>query len=163
MNNNELYNLSKKVVDVLIEKQLKISTAESCTGGMLSQMLTDISGASEIFEYGVVTYANSVKVRELSVLQTTLDEFGAVSEQTCNQMANGVMKKSACDIGVGITGIAGPTGAVLGKPVGTIYVGVCNSQKTIIRKLSLNGNRQNNRKSAVQQALLLILELIENS
>ncbi|MEG2813425.1 MAG: CinA family protein [Oscillospiraceae bacterium] len=158
----KIKKLSQEIVDILIEKKLKISTAESCTGGMLSEAITDISGSSQIFEYGVITYANAVKVRELGVSQATLDEFGAVSEQTCKQMANGVMKKGISDIGVGITGIAGPTGAVAGKPVGTIFVGVCNNKKTVIKKLSLNGDRENNRQSAVLEALSLVKDIIVN-
>ncbi|WP_428087491.1 CinA family protein [Candidatus Thioglobus sp.] len=112
-----------QLVKLLIQKQLTIATAESCTGGNLSAALTSQSGASAYFDRGFITYSNQSKIDMLGVKPATLDEFGAVSEQVALQMAQGVMHNSAADIGVSITGIAGPTGASQNKPVGMVCFG----------------------------------------
>lgn len=117
-------SLAQVLVELLREKKMTIATAESCTGGTLAGKITDISGSSEIFHMGIVTYANHIKHQELGVREETLNRWGAVSEQTAVEMAKGLSQKSRADFNVAITGIAGPTGAVEGKPVGTVYIAV---------------------------------------
>lgn len=153
--------LATEVVTQLAVKHLKIATAESCTGGMLAQYITGVSGASEVFEYGVVTYANAVKERELGVSTQSLLEHGAVSEQVCLQMAGGVMAKGKSDLGIGITGIAGPLGGTPEKPVGTVYICVASGAKKWGKKLELDGDRETIRHLTVKNTLKLLKEVID--
>lgn len=159
------------VVELLRRKGLSISTAESCTGGMLSQMITSVSGASEIFEMGIVSYSNRVKTMLLDVSQDVLEKHGAVSQQTAQLMATGVLKKSGSDIGVAITGIAGPTGGSAEKPVGTIFVCVVrkveDDLKVVVKNLKLyeeveNLDRDTARKLTVIKALEMVREICED-
>ena len=112
------------VVQLLVKKGLKLSTAESCTGGLISAAITAVSGSSEIFDEGICTYANSAKMKYLGVPEEILEKHGAVSEQTALAMAKGMAKQSGSDIAVSVTGVAGPTGGTEEKPVGTVYVGL---------------------------------------
>lgn len=159
------------VVKLLVQKGLSISTAESCTGGMLSQMITSVSGASEVFEMGIVSYSNRVKTMLLDVSQDVLESFGAVSEQTAKAMAVGVMEKSGSDIGVGITGIAGPTGGTPTKPVGTIFVSVVrkvgDDLRVCVENLKLyekceNLDRDLARKLTVLNALEMVKKILDD-
>lgn len=179
MQTNKNYNSVTKSVDfvtsgvvkLLRQKGLTLSTAESCTGGMLSGAITSVSGASEIFEMGIVSYSNKVKMMLLDVSQEILEEYGAVSQQTAVQMAQGVVKKSGSDIGVGITGIAGPTGGSDKKPVGTIFVAVVrrvmDAERVIVRNLKLyetveNLTREKARELTVIKALEMIAEICDD-
>ncbi len=112
----------KQLANQLIEKKLKVAVAESCTGGMLAQQFTSLSGSSKWFECGFVTYSNASKIRLLGVEADVLNEYGAVSAQVAEQMAIGVLEHSDADISASITGIAGPGGGTEGKPVGTVYI-----------------------------------------
>lgn len=140
--------LPQVVARMLAERKMTVSAAESCTGGMFAQMLTDIAGVSEIFNESVVTYANSAKMKYLGVKSETLDKYSAVSEQTAYEMAEGICKNTGADVGVGITGIAGPSGATEQKKVGLVYVGVCVRGNVTVKKLNLNGNRNKIRYAA---------------
>ena len=133
--------LEKAVVDFLRERGLSFACAESCTGGLISKRITDISGASEVFLGGCVTYANEAKMRLLGVKEQTLAEFGAVSEQTAAEMARGIRAALGADIGVSVTGIAGPTGGSAEKPVGTVFVGISTEWGEQVRKLSLSSKK----------------------
>lgn len=139
-NNNGkiLDNLAQNVVELLCTKCLKIGTAESCTGGMLSQSITSVPGSSDVFELGVCSYSNRIKTQELFVPEEMFEFYGAVSEQVAVAMAEGIIKKSSANIGVGITGIAGPGGGTDKKPVGTVFVAVCYGDKRIVKNLKLN-------------------------
>lgn len=117
-------NLENTLVKVLKEKNLKIAVAESCTGGYVTKRITGIAGASEVFDCGVCSYANEIKHRLLGVSEETLEHFGAVSEETAREMANGIRALAKADIGISVTGIAGPSGGTKDKPVGLIYIGV---------------------------------------
>lgn len=130
-------NLEQVVVANLKSKGLKVGFAESCTGGLLAKRLTDISGSSDVFDCGLVSYANQIKHRILGVSDLTLEQYGAVSHQTAIEMAQGVRKLSGADIGVGITGIAGPGGGTDEKPVGLVYISVCNEQVCYVKRLVL--------------------------
>ncbi len=128
-------NLEEVVVTELAKRKLHLACAESCTGGLLSSRITDIPGASEVFHMGAVTYANEIKTLLLDVPEETLKQYGAVSEQTARAMAEGVRKKSGSELGIGITGIAGPGGGTEEKPVGLVYLALCDGTNTWVRKM----------------------------
>lgn len=131
-----------KLTELLQQKSLKIAVAESCTGGNLSALLTSQSGASNYFERGFITYSNQAKIELLEVGQTTLDTFGAVSEQTALEMARGVISHSAANVSIAITGIAGPLGGSVKKPVGTVCFGFCILGKCFAATEHFIGNRK---------------------
>ena len=118
-------SLEEVVVKELAARGLTVATAESCTGGMLSQRITAVPGASGVFAYGACTYANDIKEKMLGVRHETLEAYGAVSPETAAEMARGVRKAAGADFGVGITGIAGPGGGTPEKPVGLVYLAAC--------------------------------------
>lgn len=130
-----------KLFDFLKLNNLTISTAESCTGGLIASAITDVCGASSFFGTGVVTYSNDAKMKLIGVKKETLDAYGAVSEQTAFEMAEGVLKLADADVSVAVTGIAGPTGGTPTKPVGLVYFAVSFKGETRVTKLLLNGNR----------------------
>lgn len=146
-------SIQEVLVKFLAEKQLHISAAESCTGGTFTGMITDVAGASGVLNESVVTYANSAKMKYLGVKEETLEKHGAVSEETAYEMAEGIRKASGADIGVGITGIAGPDGGSKEKPVGLVYVGVSSKNGTEVKRLTLKGNREKVRYQACINAL----------
>ncbi len=133
----------EQLVSYLIRENKKIATAESCTGGLLASRLTDISGVSSVFEMGVVSYSNRIKTELLGVSKELLDSVGAVSEEVAKEMSKGVCKRADADIGVGITGIAGPTGGSPEKPVGTVWISfyLKSSGENPAFLLNLNGTR----------------------
>lgn len=154
--------LEEIVGKILHRKELTISTAESCTGGMLSSRITDVSGSSDYFKGGMVTYSNKSKVKFLDVKKKTLTKFGAVSEKTAKQMAEGVRKHFKSDIGISTTGIAGPTGGTKEKPVGLVYIGYSDKKRTFAKKFLFGNFRDRNKKRAAQMALeILRKELIK--
>lgn len=133
----------EQLVSYLSRENKKIATAESCTGGLLASRLTDISGVSSVFEMGVVSYSNRIKTELLGVSKELLDSVGAVSEEVAKEMSKGVCKRADADIGVGITGIAGPTGGSPEKPVGTVWFSfyLKSSGENPAFLLNLNGTR----------------------
>lgn len=150
------------VVEKLKERKLKVATAESCTGGLVSERITRVSGSSEVFECGICSYSNDIKEKVLGVSGETLAVLGAVSAETAIQMAEGVKKLSNADIAVSLTGIAGPTGGTEEKPVGLVFMGVCANEKTYAVKLMLGGvnivnSRDYIRKLASDAALFTVL------
>ena len=156
-------NYAKKTVQALLERNLKIATAESCTGGLTAKLITDISGASAVFECGVVSYANSIKESLLGVRGETLRQYGAVSEQTVREMAVGVQKLSGADVTVAISGIAGPESDGTDKPVGLIWIAVFYENTVFTKKLNNRFSvniRENNRNAAANEALKLVYEVI---
>ncbi len=147
----------KNIIQRLIKKKLSISVAESCTGGMLSSRITSISGASKIFNIGLVTYSNLAKIKLLKVSSSNIKRYGAVSEKCCLKMVKGLSKLSKSKINISITGIAGPKGGSKNKPVGLVYIGIKKGKKISINKyLFKNKNRENIRKNSVKEALKLI-------
>lgn len=156
-------NLMQEVLNSLIENKIGISAAESCTGGGFSKAVTEISGASAVFDRGIVTYSNRAKIAELGVSSETIAEFGAVSKQTAREMAEGIKIVSGSELGVSITGIAGPGGATKEKPVGLIYMAVSNGDITKVREVRLLGNRHENRENSILNMFDLLKEfLFEN-
>lgn len=151
----------KNIIQRLIKKKLSISVAESCTGGMLSSSITSISGASKIFNIGLVTYSNLAKIKLLKVSSSNIKRYGAVSEKCCLKMVEGLSKLSKSKINISITGIAGPKGGSKTKPVGLVYIGIKKGKKISINKyLFKNKNRENIRKNSVKEALKLIEKFI---
>lgn len=147
-------DLEHTLVQTLTQKGLTVSTAESCTGGLVSQRITQVPGASEVFGFGFCTYANEAKHKLLGVSEETLATVGAVSWQTAAQMAMGAARVSGADIGISLTGIAGPGGGTAEKPVGLVYVGAVRGSEVYVAKLLLgNRDRQSVRISAANRAL----------
>lgn len=159
MTEKQLIAKADKLVADLKEKNLTLGIAESCTGGWLSKIITDVSGASSIYNGGICSYSNEIKTKLLGVNPETLRLYGAVSEKTAAEMAEGARKALNSDIGVGITGIAGPTSDDTEKPVGLIYIAVSDGNKTLVEELRNNFTdeiRLNNRLSAIETALTLL-------
>lgn len=149
INPDELQNM---VVEKLTKNNLKLATAESCTGGLLSGRITAVSGASEVFDCGVCSYANEIKHKVLGVSEETLNTLGAVSPETALQMAEGVKKLANADIGASTTGIAGPTGGTEEKPVGLVYVGICaNCSKFPVKLLLGETNGSKNSRNYIRK------------
>ena len=148
-------SIEEKVVQLLKNNGLTISCAESCTGGLLSGTLVNVSGVSNVLAEAYVTYANESKERILGVDHKTLEEHGPVSEETAAEMAKGVCNVSSADVGLSTTGIAGPEGGTKEKPVGLVYIGYHHKDKTTVKKLNLSGDRQTIRNQAVKNVLEL--------
>lgn len=157
----ERMDIENILVDTLQKKDLKISFSESCTGGLIAATLVNVSGSSNVFDCSFVTYANEAKEKLLGVSHDTLEKYGAVSEQTAYEMAEGCIKVSGADIAVVTTGIAGPGGGTKDKPVGLVYIGCSYQGKTFVERFDFSGDRIRVRKRAVEEAMKLALETIE--
>ena len=156
-------SIEKQTVELLKSKKLKLATAESCTGGLISKRITDVSGSSEVFEGGVVCYSNRFKENVLGVSPETLKKYGAVSRETAREMVKGVLSLTKADIAVAVTGIAGPSSDDTNKPVGLVYIAVSDGKSTIVKKLLNNFTgdvREQNRSISADTALEMILEAI---
>lgn len=155
----DLIKLAEKAVEKLKLKNKTLALAESCTGGWVSKLITDVSGASAVYQGGVCSYSNEVKIKVLGVKKETLESFGAVSEQVALQMAEGVRSTLNSDVGIGITGIAGPLSDNTNKPVGLIYIAIADGERTTCTELRNNFTeeiRLQNRMSAAETALTLL-------
>ena len=152
----------KKIINLLKKKKLKISFAESCTGGMLSSAITSVSGSSKVFTLGVVAYSNQSKINVLKVSKKIIKKYGAVSEQVCLAMAKNIAKIAKTKMSVSVTGIAGPSGGTRKKPVGLIYIGIKKGNKINIKKYLLkNKGRFYIQKVTVNKCLRLILRVLK--
>lgn len=143
--NIDFNNINRLLVDTLAKQNIKIATAESCTGGLISKKITEVSGSSAVFDCGVCSYSNGIKAKVLGVDENTLATLGAVSAETAVQMANGVRKLAESFVGVSTTGIAGPTGGTVEKPVGLVYIGVSTAQNSYAVKALFAENKTNSR------------------
>lgn len=141
------------LVRQLIEQNKTIAVAESCTGGYIASLLTNIPGVSQVFKEGFVTYSNEAKIRSLGVSKATLDKWGAVSRQTAFEMVDGLLRKTGADIGIAVTGIAGPGGATPDKPIGLVYISVGSKDDIDVRKYNFNGDRLRIKQSTAKAAL----------
>ena len=156
-------SLNKKVIFLLKKKKLKLAIAESCTGGMLSNSITSVSGSSKIFTMGLVTYSNQAKTSILKVSQKIINKYGAVSVQCCLAMVNNLSKISNSKVCVSITGIAGPKGGSKQKPVGLVYIGVKIGKKVIVNKCNFkNKGRTYIQRQTVKKSLHLLLNLFSS-
>ena len=154
--------LAKKIVKILIKKKLKISFAESCTGGLLSSAITSVNGSSKVFTLGLLTYSNQSKTQILKVSKNIIRKYGSVSEQVCLAMVKNLSKISKTNISVSITGIAGPNGGTKIKPVGLVYLGIKKGNKVEVKKyLFKNKGRTYIQKAAVNKSLGLILSFLK--
>jgi nicotinamide-nucleotide amidase len=156
-----MQNLANKLVKKLIQKKLKISFAESCTGGMLSSAITSVSGSSKVFNLGLVTYSNKAKIDILKVPKRIINKYGSVSNECCLLMVKNLSKISKANISVSVTGIAGPNGGTKLKPVGLVYIGIKKGNKIIVQKnLFKNKNRFSIQKTTVNSVLQIINKII---
>ena len=157
MTDKELLN---KVFINLKKQRLTVAIAESCTGGLIAHTLTNISGSSDYFDRGIVSYSNEAKSELLGVPEDMLKEYGAVSEQVAKTMAEKIRTKSKVDIGIATTGIAGPTGGTKEKPVGLVYIAISTSENTVVKKFQFSGDRLQNKESTCNAALQMLLDLL---
>lgn len=141
-------------------KGLKLVTAESCTGGLISALLTEISGSSDVFDCGFVTYSNESKIKVLGVDEKLIEQHGAVSEQVASAMAQGAIKKTGADVAVAVTGIAGPTGGTKDKPVGLVFIAVATKSKTTCAKNIFSGSRTDVRMQSLDKALEMLADVL---
>ena len=154
--------LSQSIVKLLSKKRLKISLAESCTGGLLSSNITSISGSSKIFTLGLITYSNQTKIKILKIPKKIIIQSGAVSYKTCLYMVKNLSKISKTDISISITGVAGPRGGTKDKPVGLVFIGIKKGNKISIKKNYFKSNKRNIiQRAAVSKSLSLILSFIK--
>lgn len=149
-------DLEEQIVKKLLEKNYTITTAESCTGGLLAGRILNVPGSSAVYNEGYITYSNEAKEKLLSVSHETLTQFGAVSRQTAEEMARGAANAANADVGLSTTGIAGPGGGTAEKPVGLIYIGCCIDGKIHVKECRFSGTREENRVHAVEAALQLL-------
>ena len=157
-NSQSLTTIAQQLGEILCKKNAKLTTAESCTGGAISEAITSVSGSSQWFEFGFVTYANSAKRQLLGVSEETLEQYGAVSEQVVKQMAQGAIKQSEADYAIAVSGVAGPDGGTEEKPVGTVWVCWQTPSQIWTHKLVLSGDRQAVRTEAVKKSLQQLLQ-----
>lgn len=155
--------LEEKIVKELIQRNQTLTTAESCTGGLLAGRILNVSGASAVYHEGHITYSNEAKERLLGVSHETLETFGAVSEQTALEMAKGAALAAKADVALCTTGIAGPGGGTPDKPVGLVYVGCYYKGVIKVEECQFVGDREKNRNSAVEEALKLLWKILSNS
>ena len=148
--------LENVVYNILKEKNLTLTTAESCTGGLIGSIITNVPGISSYYKEGIITYSNEAKMKYLSVKEETLNQYGAVSEQTAKEMAEGALKNSGADISVAVTGLAGPDGGTAEKKVGLVYIAVADKESTNVEKFQFTGTRQKVRRLAAKNAINMV-------
>lgn len=148
--------LEEKIVSELQKREYTITTAESCTGGLLAGRILNVSGASAVYNEGHITYSNEAKERLLGVSHDTLETYGAVSRQTAAEMAEGAARVANANVGLSTTGIAGPGGGTPEKPVGLVYIGCYLNGEVTVEECHFQGNREENRTAAVEAALQLL-------
>jgi len=156
-----MFRITSQIIDLLKNKKITLSVAESCTGGMLAEVITSVSGASKVFKFGIITYSNQSKIKYLKVPSNLIKTHGAVSKQCCHAMVSNLSKISKTKLNVAITGIAGPKGATKLKPVGLVYIGLKKNNRVEINKfLFKNKNRKSIRINSVKKSLKLIKRFI---
>lgn len=150
--------LEELAVKRLERHHLKLTTAESCSGGLLAGRILNVAGASSIYEEGYITYSNQAKEKLLGVAHATLEQFGAVSRETACEMAVGAANAANADVALSVTGVAGPGGGTKEKPVGLVYIGCALKERVIVKECRFTGTREENRNASVENALQLLLE-----
>ena len=158
--NEKIRAASEKLGKLLKTRGLVLSTAESCTGGGIAAAITDVPGSSEWFSGAFVTYSNEWKMRQLGVASATLETYGAVSAQTVSQMLDGLLKNGGTDLGIAVSGIAGPGGGSAEKPVGTVFIGITGKGWQVIRQMLFAGDRTDVRTQTIETALSMMTEAI---
>lgn len=158
---DETMCICEELIGLLKEKKALVSTAESCTGGLVAASLVSVAGASGVFHAGFVTYANEAKEKMLGVSHETLEKYGAVSKQTAEEMAKGAAREGEAETSIATTGIAGPDGGSREKPVGLVYIGTCAFDEVLVRKYQFAGNREEIRQAAAAAGLKQLKEMLE--
>lgn len=153
----------RELIKLLIDKKLTIATAESCTGGMIAKMLTDVAGASACFGLGVVSYSNEAKTSVLGVPSELIEEHGAVSREVALAMSQGIRRVSRADIALSVTGISGPSGGTKEKPVGLVYISLCAQDRHICEQQHFSGTRDEIRRQTADRAIGMATEYIESA
>ena len=154
--------MEEQLVKYLIEHNLTITTAESCTGGMIASTIVNVAGASWVLNEAHVTYANEAKIKILGVKKETLDTFGAVSEETAYEMAEGAAKAADADCAIAVTGVAGPDGGTDEKPVGTVYAGYYVKGRIVVERYNFDGDRYEVRRQTADKTISRLYELLNN-
>lgn len=157
----KMLTLEETLVKLLQEKQMTITTAESCTGGLIAGTIVNVAGASDVLNEGYVTYSNEAKQRLVQVKAETLKKYGAVSEETAREMALGAAQAANSDVALSATGIAGPGGGTEEKPVGLVYIGCCVGTEVRVKECRFSGNRLENRTETVKTALRMAIEMLQ--
>lgn len=162
---NSIFNKEDmiKLQNILRKHNLSITTAESCTGGLVAHLITQISGSSDIFDGAIVSYSNKIKNKELEVKNETLEKYGAVSKEVVTQMLDGVLKKFDAKAAIAISGIAGPTGGTRQKPVGTVIIGIAYNKQRIIDSYHFKGSREEIQYQAAKTSLKEILKFFQKT
>jgi nicotinamide-nucleotide amidase len=158
--NSDPEQLTRQLASALLHGQLKICTAESCTGGLIAKTFTDLAGSSDWFERGFVTYSDQAKNEMLAVPASIIEDYGAVSEAVATAMASGALRHSRADYSVAVTGVAGPGGGSDEKPVGTVWIAVASAEQLVAKRYQFEGDRQAVRAATLQTAIELLLELV---
>lgn len=149
------------VGQALRERQLKLAVAESCSGGLISHLITNVPGSSDYFVLGAVVYSNSAKMQILGVSKIVLESFGAVSSECARAMAEGIKKVGGCDLGLAVTGIAGPGGGTPSKPVGLVFMALATKKSTSVKEFRFPGSRLDIKEQTARQALGMVLEHLD--
>jgi len=154
-------NLAQNLVKLLIHQNRTLATAESCTGGLIAKLITDVSGSSAIFIGGAVSYSNAMKIKWLQVQEKTLTEFGAASAETVREMLYGIQQATDSDLAIAVSGVAGPTGGSPEKPVGTVFIGWQIQNQTVVERFRFSGDRAAVRNQAAEMALTRLQAFLE--
>jgi nicotinamide-nucleotide amidase len=158
-----IYDLSRRIIESYTVAKKKIVTAESCTGGLVGAALTQIPGSSEVMERGFISYSNDAKIELLGVPPDILADYGAVSAQVSEAMAQGALEFSRADVAVSVTGVAGPGGGTSNKPIGLVYIGLANREGAVFHyRNEFKGDRDDIRAQAMQEALNLLLSMVKD-
>ena len=157
-----MIEMVERLVQMLAEMEMTISTAESCTGGMLASKIIDVGGASEVYSEGFITYSYDAKEKYLKVSKETLETYGAVSEQTVREMATGCLNATGSDVALVTSGVAGPGGGTPEKPVGLVYIACAYKGDVVAKSYKFDGDRYEIRSQAVDEAIKLAIEMLEN-
>ena len=160
MDSHPLVYVVEQLQRICLEHGLTVATAESCTGGMIAKLITDVAGSSGYFRGGVVSYSNAVKTELLGVPEEQLLAYGAVSAQVARSMATGILRRTRADVAIAVSGISGPGGGSAGKPVGLTYVAVADKDGADVRRYVWSGDRAGNREATARVALELLLERV---
>lgn len=153
--------IEARIGRILRERRMKIAVAESCTGGLIANRITNIQGASDYFDMGFVTYSNDSKELYLFVPEEVIAEKGAVSSEVAKEMAEGVKETTEADVALSVTGVAGPGGGTPEKPIGTVYVGLASKDGTVVRKFLFSGDRLSIKEQTSEEALKMVLDYLE--
>ena len=157
----QLVALAQRIQGAMVERGLKLATAESCTGGLVGHAITEVAGSSDYYVGGIISYSNELKHAELGVDSATLERHGAVSAQTAVAMAHGARRRYGADMAVAVTGIAGPAGGTDAKPVGLTYVAVADADGELVRRFVWDSNRHGNKMRSAHAALTIVLERLD--